>query len=347
MAGEKVQLSPAQKAMLFAQATRQNLQPIPAQAFVDGGSVSFTIPKARLLSRGYVRIYGTFKIAHAATTALTKSRFAPYNLVKQVRMQINNGFNPFQISGRGGYLYDRVITGSEFDSNFTLGSTASVGGTTNTIDMFLDLSTILNDRDPVGLVMAQNQETVITITIDFNTIAGMYTDSATTVTLPAITVTPTVETFSIPAAIDSIPDMSVLKLVNEQNFNIPSTGAPFQIKLPIGLTYRKLLLNFETAAGVGMTDDEIGNISIIFNQADTPYVIHPGLLRMINSRQFRGRLPAGVVAFDFSYQGIANMGGARDYIDTERLTEFWIQANPSVVGNLQVISESLAKLQGV
>jgi len=333
--------------MLFSQATRQNLQPIPAAAFVDGGSVSFTIPKARLLSRGYVRIYGTFKMAHASVTALPLARLAPYNLVRQVRMQINNGFNPFQISGRGAYVYNRLISGAEFDTSFTIGTVASVGGTLNTIDMMLDLSTILNDRDPVGLVMAQNQETVVTITLDFNTLAGMYTTTATTASQIAINVTPTIETFSIPAAVEAIPDMSVLKLVTEQNFNIASTGAPFQVKLPVGLTYRKLIMNFETAAGVAMTDDEIGNLSIIFNQADTPYVIHPGLLRMINTRQFAGKLPAGVLAFDFSYQGMANMGGARDYIDTERLTEFWVQANPSVVGNLQIVSESLARLQGV
>lgn len=343
---EKMKLSPAQKAMLFAQATRQNLQPIPAKAYVDSGQVSFEIPKTRLLARTYLRIQGTFKAAHASVTALTKARFAPYNCIRQIRAQLNNGFNPHQISGRGVYQYDRLNDGIEFDSNFTLGVVASSGGATNTIDFMVDLTHVLNDRDPVGLIMAQNQETVISVTLDFNTIGGMFTDSNVTISEVAITVTPTVETYSIPAAMEAIPDISVLKLVTEQNFNIPSVGAPFLVKLPVGLTYRKIAMNFETAAGVAMTDAEIGNISLIFNQADTPYTVHAGLLRMINSKQFRGRLPAGVVAFDLSYQGLANLGGARDYIDTERLTEFWIQANPSVVGNMQVVSETLARLAG-
>lgn len=347
MANEKKVYSPAQKAMMFAQATRQNLQPIPAKAYADSGQVSFDIPKTRLLARTYLRIQGTFKVAHATTTALTLARFAPYNLIRQIRSQLNNGFNPYQISGRSVYQYDRLNDGIEFDSNFTIGSTASSGGTTNTIDFMVDLTSVLNDRDPVGLIMAQNQETVITVTLDFNTLAGLYTDSSLTISAVSVTVTPTVETYSIPASLDAIPDISVLKLVTEQNFNIPSTGAPFLVKLPVGLTYRKIALNFETAAGVAMTDTEIGNISIIFNQADTPYTVNAGLLRMINSKQFRGRLPAGVVAFDLSYQGIANLGGARDYIDTERLTEFWIQSNPSVVGNLQVTAETLARLAGV
>jgi len=344
---KKATLSPAQKAMLFAQATRQNLQPIPGTAYADNGSVSFTIPKVRLLASTVVRIKGTFKAAHASITALVPARFAPFNVIKQNRVQINNGFNPYQISGRGAYLYNRLNAGAEYDTNFTLGLVGSSGGAVNTLDFCVDLAHILNDRDPVGLVMAQNQETVITVTLDLGTLASMYSTSAITISEVAITVTPTVETYSIPAALEAIPDISVLKLVTEQNFNIPSVGAPFLVKMPVGLTYRKLILNFETAAGVGMTDDEIGNISIIFNQADTPYTINAGLLRMRNAKQFHGRLPAGVVAFDFSYQGIANLGGARDYIDTERLTEFWIQSNPTVVGNLQVVSETLARLAGV
>jgi len=344
---QKQTLSPAQKALLFAQATRQNYQPLPAQTYADNGTVSFNIPKVRLLASTKVRIKGTFTATHATTTDLTLARFAPFNVIKQIRVQINNGFNPFQVSGRAARIYNRLAAGVEFDTNYIVGHTAAVGGATNTIDFIVDLAHVLNDRDPVGMVMAQNQETVISITVDLGELANLYTDSDVTISNVAINVTPTVETYSIPAAVEAIPDLSVLKLVTEQNFNIPSVGAPFVVKLPVGLTYRKILMNFETAAGVAMTDDEIGNISIIFNQADTPYTIHAGLLRMINTKQFRGALPAGVLAFDLSYQGIANMGGARDYIDTERLTEFWIQSNPSVVGNMQVVSETLARLAGV
>ena len=309
--------------------------------------MSFNIPKVRLLSSTMVRIKGTFTAAHATITTLVPARFSPWTVIKQARVQINNGFNPYQISGRGAYLYNRLNAGPEYPTNFSLGLVASVGGAVNTVDFMVDLAHVLNDRDPVGMVMAQNQETVITVSLDLGAMVSMYSTTAVTISAVALTVTPTVETFSIPAAQEAIPDISVLKLVTEQNFNIPSVGAPFLVKMPVGLTYRKLILNFEHADGTGMLDDEIGNISIIFNQADTPYVIHAGLLRMRNAKQFGGRLDTGVLAFDLSYQGIANLGGARDYIDTERLTEFWIQSNPSVVGNLQVVSETLARLAGV
>lgn len=348
MTPEKSKMTPSQKAMLFAQATRQNLQVMPQQAYADNSTISFDVPKVRLLSRVYVRIKGTYNLVNAVPGNAVIGRFAPWSLVRQVRMQINNGFNPFQISGRGVYEYNRLNSGIEFDTSFILGNVASAGaGTVNTIDVLFDLSSILNDRDPVGLVMTQNQETVVSVGFDFGTLLSMFTLAGTTVTNVNITATPTIESYSIPASIEAIPDLSVLKLVTEQNFPIVSTGAPFLIKLPVGLTYRKIILNFEDVNGVAMTDDQIGQISIIFNQADIPYVVNAGLLREVNNREFRGKLQAGVVAFDFSYQGLANLGGARDYIDTERLTEFWIQSNPTILGNLQVVVETLARLAGV
>ena len=344
----KQQLSPALKAQLFAQATRQNWQPLPAQALVEGGSVSFNIPKVRLLSRVLVDITGTFKAAHATLTSLTKARFAPFSLVKQARMQINNGFNPYQVSGKGGYIYNSTSKAVDVvDAITTLGNTASVAGTTNSISMLLDLSTVLNDRDPVGLVLAQNQETVITVTLDFNTIAALFADAGITISSVAVNVTPIVETYSIPAAVDAIPDLSVLKLVMDQAYSIAASGSTFYIKMPVGLTYRKILLNFEDGSGAALTDAQIGNLSIVFNQADTPYIVPAAVLRKMNTMMYGAALPAGVLAFDFSYQGIPNLGGARDYIDTERLTEFWISCVPRTTGTVQVISETLARLAGV
>jgi hypothetical protein len=233
------------------------------------------------------------------------------------------------------------------DAITTLGNTAAVGGASNTLDMMVDISHVLNDRDPVGLILAQNKETVINLTVDFNTVLSLFTDNGITISNVALTVQPLLETYSIPAAPQAIPDMSVLKMVSEQNFNIAASGSTMYIKLPVGLTYRKILLNFETAAGVALTDDQIGNLSLIFNQADTPYVIPASMLRKINTLRYKGALPAGVLALDFSYQGLANLGGARDYIDTERLTEFWISFVPGTTGNVQVVSETLARLAGV
>jgi hypothetical protein len=344
----KQKLTPAQKASMFAAATRQNWQIIPGAPVTENNTVSFTIPKARLLSRTWLKITGNVTLAHATLTSLVKARMAPWNLIKQIRLQVNNGFNPYQVSGKGVYLYNGVQNAINMvDAITTMGITASPGGTVNAVDILVDLTSILNDRDPVGLILAQNQETVITITIDFGTIAAMFSTTAVTASAISLMVTPVTETFTVPASPDAMPDLSVLKLVAEQNFNIPASGSVQIIKLPVGQTYRKIIMNFEDAAGVGMTDANIGNLSLMFNQADVPYNIPADVLRKINTKCYGAALPAGVLVWDLSDQGIANMGGSRDLIDTERLTEFWVSFIPGVVGNVQVVSETLTRLQGV
>lgn len=346
--GNKQKLTPAQKASMFAAATRQNWQKIPATALVENNTVSFTIPKARLLSRTWLKIQGTFTAAHASITTLTKARMAPWGLIKQIRLQVNNGFNPYQVSGKGVYIYNSVaLQQNVMDAITTLGNTASVGGTSNTLDILVDLTDVLNDRDPVGLVLAQNQETVITVSIDFGTVVSLFTDASITTSAVAINVTPITETFTVPASPDAIPDLSVLKLVAEQNFNIPASGSTQIIKLPVGQTYRKIMLNFEASANVAMTDTQIGDISLIFNQADIPYIIPADVLRKINTKAYGTALPSGVLILDMSDQGIANLGGSRDLIDTERLTEFWVSFIPGTTGNVQVVNETLTRLSGV
>lgn len=344
-AQQKQQISPAMKAMMFAQSTRQNWQPQPAQAAVESTTLSFTMPKVRLLSKNTLDISGTFKAAHATLTSLTKARFAPWPFIKAIRVKINNGFNPYQISGKGGYLYEwTAFRGGLTDSITVLGNTASVGGTTNSFGLNIDLTHVLNQRDAVGLVLAQNQETVITVEIDLGTVASLFTDSAITISNVSLTANLIEETFSIPAAADAIPDLSVLKLVQDQSYPITATGITQYIKLQTGLTYRKLLLNFEDGSGNPITDANIGNIGIVLNTADTPYVIPASILRKMNTKAFEAALPSGVLAFDWSYQGIPNLGGARDYVDTSRLTEFWISFQPGTTGNVQVVSEVLAQL---
>lgn len=342
---QQQKLSPGQKALLFAQSTRQNLQPQPAQAANENTTLSFTMPKVRLLSKNTLDISGTFKAAHASLTTLTKGRFSPWPFLKAIRVRINNGFNPYQISGKGGYLYEwTASSGGVTDSITQFGNAASTGGTTNNFGLNLDLSHVLNPRDAVGLVMAQNQETVITVEVDLGSIASLFTDSGITISNVSLTASLIEETFSIPAASAAMPDLTVLKLVQDQSYPITTTGITQYIKLQTGLTYRKILLNFEDSTGAGITDTNIGNLSIILNTADTPYVIPASILRKMNTKMYKAALPTGVLAFDFSYQGIVNLGGARDYIDTAKLTEFWIGFQPGTTGNVQVVSEVLSQL---
>lgn len=348
---EQAKISPAQRASLFAQMTRQNIQMLPAIAGSEGGTISFTVPKTRLLSKIRLLVEATLTATHSSSTSYAPADFAPFTLLKNVRVSINNGFNPFQVSGKGLYFYNLLRDNAHILEAKTSGRgkvvqglTASSGGTANAVRFVADLPLTLNDRDPIGLVLAQNEETVITVYVDIGTkndIAPAV--SGYTFALSNISVTPILETFSIPAIAQAYPDLSILKLVQEQVESVTATGTK-TIKLPVGNTYRKLIVFIEDASGGEADSDLSGNLELLFNVVDTPYAIKPSVLAAINAEYYGYELPQGLYVFDFTYQGLANYGGARDYIDTERLTEFWFRFNAAASGTVTLVSETLAQL---
>lgn len=356
-------ISPAERAQLFAQATRQNLQMLSAKAVSENDSVSFDIPNSRLLSK--VRLYcqGTVNLVHASGTAGSAATYAPFNLIKNVRIEMNNGFNPFIISGRNLYFYNLLLnnatamtlrssttaaTAAGYRNRTVMGlESAAATGKNNVVRFMLDLPLTLNERDPIGLIIAQNKETTITVTIELNDADVLLAStSGYTVTLSNFYVYPMVETFSVPAVPEAFPDVSILKLVQSTTKTISASGT-FDLALPTGMTYRKLLVYIEDSSGGELDTDISGDFELIFNQADIPYRIRPYVLNAINQEQYGITLPQGLWVFDFSYQGLPGYGGARDYIDTERLTEFWFRFNAAAAGSITAIYETLSRLRGI
>ena len=351
---QEQKLSPIQRAQLFGQATRQHWQALPAISGGDGMVVSFDLPKVRLGSK--VRLEVALKITASNTATPTKCLFAPFTYIKNVRMESNLGFTFFNLSGRDLYFYN-ILTQNygymDVDTPTAILSASSrarnvqgAGGTSgdvNTCRFMVDLPITLNKRDAIGLVLLQNPESIITVTVEFGTIADLVA-TTTNLTTSDVLLTPSVETFSIPAIQQAFPDISILKLVKSQTQAISATGV-VNVKLPVGQTYRKLAWFIYDGNGAGVLDSSIsGNFELVLNQADIPYRIKPTMLAAINSEEYGKALPAGLYAFDFTDQGNANYGGARDYIDTERLTEFWLRFNGTASTNITVIYESLVKL---
>lgn len=351
---EKARLTPAQRNLLFAQAARQVVQTLPAQAGAENATVSFTVPKARLLSKISLLVKATITVAHAANNTFAQAAMAPYNFIKNVRVEINNGFAPYRVSGIGAYLMnllrDNAAQLSPAASNATRARTvfenaASAAGAANVLRFILDLPIALNDRDPVGLILAQNQETTVTVSVDFDD-ADVLLSSLTgyTVTASNVSVTPIIETFSIPPVPEALPDLSILKLTQELN-EITVAGGHV-LRLPVGQTYRRMVLYFTDANGNPLGEADLtGNIEITLNQADIPYVVDPYALAAQNQVAYGAALPKGVWAFDFATQGLPNYGGSRDYIDTERLTEFWLKLYYGAAGKAKVVYETLSRLR--
>lgn len=337
------QISPAQRAELFAVHTRQHIQELPALMGLGADrSVSFSLPKTRMLAKIALVVEGTLTIGTAAATAL--ARFSPYSLLRRVQVSINNGFNPVNISGGELYLtniakHNGVVFKPVAGNERTIAPLLTIGS--HPFRFVAEMPITLNERDIVGLILLQNEETVVTVNVDIGPLASLVTPAGTTVlSIPSLTITPVITTFSIPAIPQAFPDLSVLKLVQSQINEAPVSGV-MTIRLPVGTTYRKLFLDMN---GIAIP----GTIDVVFNQADTPYSITPRYLRALNEEMYGDELPADVYALDFSYQGIADLGGLRDYIDTERLTEFWLRfpvADGAAGRQVTTVFETLSRLR--
>lgn len=340
MAQEQRQLTPQEKAMLFNQNTRQHLIALPSRALPPSTTVEIEIPKVRLTSRILLELSGTVTMTGTGSATLNPSRAARF--IRNLRLSINNGFNPFQISGRGLFLYNHLLNsgvGETVDEQNTLGVTRGVA---NPFRLFLEVPITLNQRDTIGLINTANQQTTVTLVIDTDTLASLFTSSETGLTSD-IRITPHVESFAIPQNPQAIPDLSILKLVHEFSQAIPSAG-DVTFDLQTGLVYRKIIAIYEDAAGVGLPDTALSNFNLVLNQADFPYMVTPQTLRDLNHKAYSHALPAGVYVFDFTGGTQPNYGGSRDYIDTERLTEFWLRVNSNTAGRVTVITETLARL---
>ena len=347
-------LTAAQRAANFAMMTRQNKQMIPQQTTTqEASTLQFSLPKARLLSKVKMLVTGQIKLTGTGTNGAEPEDV--YKIIRRVSMDMNNGFSPFVVSGKELAMYNKIDqNGSIYqDGNYVRingangGYLISSSGVLNIFSFCLDLPVTLNDRDPIGLILLQNEQTQVNVTVDVGTAAECYKHISTisAATLVSLSVSLMTETFSVPANSNAYPDLSVLKLVNGRHDSLPASGQNI-VKLSTGTIYRKIIFQIFDNEGNPVEDDDVlSTIDLVFNQADVNYAVSAAMLRYDNFKQLGFPLPKGMFFFDFSYQGITNMGGSRDYIDTERLTEFWLRFNTATSGTVEIVTECLARLQ--
>lgn len=341
---------------MFAQATRQNYQGLGKKSVNTGAStLSFILPKARLMSKILLDIDMKFKLKHDDSSTFETDESTPYRPIRRISLDLNNGFAPFVIGGRELQVYNGIrqyghiikpqsedITGycycpTEFAT--------SPEGVEHFMHTTVELANTLNDRDPVGLILTQNNETNIELKIDFESESEMLgAMDGYRLEVVEFSVKPTIESFSIPAIANAMPDLSVIKLVNSRTEAFTGAGQNL-INLATGTIYRKLAFIVEDETGSPFVDEDFtSNIDLVFNQADVNYSIPAEMLRHINEAQFGCPMPKGVYVFDFSYNGVSNYGGTRDYIDTEMLTMFQVRFNSKKAGRVRIVSECLARL---
>ena len=353
------QLSPQARAMNFGYYTRQHIQTLGAMTGTAGSHLEFEVPKARLLQAINLEVEYTLKAKKEGesiniyTGDDLNKKLALYDVLKRISINFNNGFQNMTASGKEFAILnmlrvksDTIIpAGYEHEGKMCYfgigdGETASE----LTVNFMLEIPITLNDRDPAGLVLAQNATTLINGQIDIaNDLAIKSLENAY---IDSVIIKPQIVSFSIPDMPEAFPDLTVLKIVDSRKSGFNAGGSNV-ISIPTGQIYRKIIIKLEDEEGNPILPEDItSNFELIFNGADTPYAISPRALRFRSVTQTGGCMPEGYYVFDFSCQGTnPNYGGSRDYVDSEQLTVFEARFTCRKAGKVTIISEKISRLK--
>lgn len=338
---QNTKLTAQQRAALFSASTRQHFQMIGQQDTAEATTLEFRVPKARILQG--IRLYVEADVQGAGDSALV-DKLAAYDILRRISIDLNNGFSPIVCGGREMAYINMLYPNAEMvvgatDSHTLCQIPESIKAGSNKFEFMLDLPLTLNYRDTSGLILAQNAETTISVVCDIANASVI----AAGATYNNVKVTAMTTTFSVPRDSQCFPDLSILRVVDSRSETFTAGSA--YVKLPTGMIYRKLILCFTDAEGNPMTPEQItSNIELVLNTADIPYSISPKMLRAVNKMQNGVEMPTGVYFWSFDYQGVIGMGGSRDYIDAERVSEFSVRFNAACAGKVTVISEKLSRL---
>src|SRR6516162_816964 len=162
----------------FAVNTRRKVLPLTGAITrpVGGGTYGpLTLPKTGLLARIYLSIRGTITGTVTAPNALGMA-----SIISRIRVQANSGIDIFNVSGAGyHYLLRNSLESEYIDPVGQSNGTVAVSATTFNLDAIIPIA--LNMRDPTGLIMLQNEQTIVNLFIDW--LADTSVGTGATITL--------------------------------------------------------------------------------------------------------------------------------------------------------------------
>ncbi len=317
----------------FAVNTRRKIVALPTINKPSGGGVTtINLPKTGLLGAIYLRIR-----ANVSGTLSNQNALGFSSIVRRVSLVLNSGIDLYSVSGPG-YAYlaqEMVETGffpvfSGYEGRNPVAADADV-----VLDQFIPLT--INARDPLGMLMLQNEQTLLTLEVDWEADANV----ATGATVVA-TATPYLELFTVPRDPQDWPPLNVVMQTLEETRTISGAGE-VTYDVPRGNTYLRIGLGL----GMGASGaDGFSHVKVRLNQSD--YLLDtPSAFFDLEYARFHGgrtRTP-GTLILDFvGSSGFGNYGMARDLINSGQVTDFGVVLDATGSGTLRVVRQQLVAL---
>jgi len=316
----------------FVANTRRKIIQLPQLSRPVGGGTSFiNLPKTGLLAVLHLAIRGTISGTLTVPNALGMA-----SIITRTRVTLNSGIDLVNLSG-GGYHYGlREMIGSEYiDALGQTNARSAVTATAFNIDEVIPIA--INDRDPLGLIMLQNEQTLVTLYVDWNADANVATGATITAT-----VTPYLELFTVPVDPQDYPPLNIVHQILEDQQQVAATG-DFTYNWPRGNTYLQIFHGL----GIGAAgSDSFSRYQLRVNQSD--YLQNTDIPYLdVEFRAKRGRArPAGGVFVDLlASSGLGNFGLTRDVFNSALVTDLASVITATATGTLYTVRRQLVVLQ--
>lgn len=316
----------------FVANTRRKIILLPTQTRpTGGGTTSINLPKTGLLASINLAIRGSISGTLTAPNALG---FA--SVLNRVRLTLNSGIDIFNVSGAGFHYLLRNAIGSEYiDPTGQSNATSAVTAAAFNLDMIIPVA--INERDPLGLLLLQNEQTLLTLNIDWNADGNVATGA--TVTATAI---PYIELFTVPVDPADYPPLSIVHQILEDQQAVSGAG-DFAYNWPRGNTYLQVLHGF----GIGAAGaDNFSKFAVRVNQSD--YLQNTDIPYLdMEYRRLRGRARnAGSIFVDLlATSGLGNFGLTRDVFNSALVTDLASVITTTGAGTLTSVRRQLVVLQ--
>jgi hypothetical protein len=296
-----------------------------------GGGVAtpLALPRTGILARIWIdttgSIAGSLSNANAGGMA---------SLINRVRVTAQGGQDLFNMSGLGYHYLYRPMNDLQRDILQTSSPFAAVTATTFDVSMVLPLQ--VNMRDHAGLFMLQNEQTLVTINLD-------YLADATAATGATVTQTTKVyaDIFTVPPTAADWPDMSLVHQVLEDQLVVSGAGNVIY-EWPRGSIYLRM------GHGLGINQsgsDYFTSYQIKRNESDIIYDVQDTVIEDKTWTFIHGTAAArkaGVFGWEgLGWSGLGSYGMARDTLDSHRLTNMKTSVVASAASTLYSVRDTL------
>ena len=280
----------------------------------------------------YLEIRGT--VSGSALTAL--NAHGKSSIIREVRLIVNGKIDVISLSGAQYHWLVRDNLEHYIDVAAHTDGRSAVAAGAYTLDMFIPVA--LNARDVPGLLLLQNEQTEVVLTVEFEALATI----ATGIETLTGTVVPHLELFSVPTDPKDLPPLSTVHSLIGETQAVSAAGDVTYF-WPRGNTYLQLIQGL----GFGVSGTDAWSrmfCSAAGNQRFFDFT--PNGLDIEHVR-YRGRArQAGVIPVDLlGSSGLGAYGSSRDVIYSQAITNLKSVITATGSGTLHNVRRELVTLE--